>query len=295
MIEKIIVVAPTTAVPMSTGFAVALKVFPAPSFSSRRCFARSNCTSKPKSRRTCSFTFGTASIIDSSYTDCALSVTGPYESTAIVTGPMPRNPNATRPKANTAGAIMSTPSPCVLTRYAMAMSPMIAIPSQNAEKLPATKPDKMLSDAPPCRDDVTTSFVCAECTEVKIFTNSGMIAPASVPQVIMVESFHQSVPSPSSGMSRYDDRYVSATETIDVSHTSEVSGVSKFIFSARPNRAFAIVSLMRYDAPLAITMTTRIMKIQTRSWTWTAAKFGPATSGVIPRRMNEMSATPVTP
>ena len=39
MIEKIIVVAPTTAVPMSTGLAVALKVLPAPSFSSRRCLA----------------------------------------------------------------------------------------------------------------------------------------------------------------------------------------------------------------------------------------------------------------
>ena len=41
MIEKIIVVAPTTAVPMSTGFAVALNVFPAPSFSSRFSLARS--------------------------------------------------------------------------------------------------------------------------------------------------------------------------------------------------------------------------------------------------------------
>ena len=44
MIEKIIVVAPTTAVPMSTGFAVALNVLPAPSFSSRRCFAFSKST-----------------------------------------------------------------------------------------------------------------------------------------------------------------------------------------------------------------------------------------------------------
>ena len=35
MIEKIIVVAPTTAVPISTGLAVALKVLPAPSFASR--------------------------------------------------------------------------------------------------------------------------------------------------------------------------------------------------------------------------------------------------------------------
>ena len=35
MIEKIIVVAPATAVAMSTGLAVALKVLPAPSLSSR--------------------------------------------------------------------------------------------------------------------------------------------------------------------------------------------------------------------------------------------------------------------
>ncbi len=35
MIEKISVVAPTTAVPMSTGLAVALKVLPAPSLASR--------------------------------------------------------------------------------------------------------------------------------------------------------------------------------------------------------------------------------------------------------------------
>ncbi len=49
MIAKIIVVAPTTAVPMSTGLAVALKVLPAPSFSSRKCFAFSKFGSKPKS------------------------------------------------------------------------------------------------------------------------------------------------------------------------------------------------------------------------------------------------------
>ena len=40
MIEKIIVVAPTTAVPISTGLAVALNVLPAPSFSSSKCLAR---------------------------------------------------------------------------------------------------------------------------------------------------------------------------------------------------------------------------------------------------------------
>ena len=77
MMEKIIVVAPTTAVPISTGLAVALKVLPAPSFSSSRCLARSKFTSMLKSFFSSPSMFGTCSISDSSYTDCALSVTGP--------------------------------------------------------------------------------------------------------------------------------------------------------------------------------------------------------------------------
>ena len=77
MIEKIIVVAPTTAVPISTGFAVALKVLPAPSFSSRFSLAFSKSTSKPKFFLISALMFGSVSIVESSYTDCALSVTGP--------------------------------------------------------------------------------------------------------------------------------------------------------------------------------------------------------------------------
>ncbi len=50
MIEKIIVVAPTTAVPISTGLAVALKVLPAPSFSSSNAWPFRNSGVKPKSR-----------------------------------------------------------------------------------------------------------------------------------------------------------------------------------------------------------------------------------------------------
>ncbi len=139
---------------------------------------------------------------DSSKTDCALSVTGPYESTAIVTGPIPRNPNATRPNAKTAGAIIRAPRPKVLTTYAIDISATMARPSQYALKFPATSPDRMFSDAPPSRAEVTTSLTWADSVEVKIFTNSGMIAPASVPHVMTVESFHQSDPSPRSGMSR---------------------------------------------------------------------------------------------
>ena len=81
---------------------------------------------------------------------------------------------------------------------------------------------------------------------------------------------------------------MSATETIDVSHTSEVSGASKFIRAAWPYRDFAIDSLMKYDRPLATIIMMRITKIQTSSCTWTRA-FDTAS------RMNEMSATPVTP
>src|SRR6266550_5722915 len=201
MIEKIIVVAPTTAVPIRTGLAVALNVLPAPSFSSSRSFARSNWGSNPYWLFSCWRTPGTCSISDSSKIDWALSVTGPYESTAIVTGPIPRNPNATRPNANTAGAIINVANPVVLTRKPIVMSDMIAMPIQYALKSPATSPERILSDAPPSRDDVTISLTWRESTEVKTFTSSGMIAPASVPQVMTVESFHQSEPSPRSGNS----------------------------------------------------------------------------------------------
>src|SRR5258705_9997659 len=100
---------------------------------------------------------------------------------------------------------------------------MIVMPSQYAEKLPATRPDRMFSDAPPSRDDVTTSRTCRDSVDVNTFTNSGMIAPASVPHVMTAESFHQSVPSPSSGIMNFDTMNVRTTDRIDVSHTRFVS------------------------------------------------------------------------
>ena len=66
MIEKIIVVEPTTAVPISTGLAVALNVLPAPSFSSSICLARSHCGVNPKSRSSSPSMAGMSSIIESS-------------------------------------------------------------------------------------------------------------------------------------------------------------------------------------------------------------------------------------
>src|SRR5688572_23559436 len=98
--------------------------------------------------------------------------------------------------------------------------------------------------------------------------SSGMIAPAAVPHVMMSDSFHQSVELPAmSGMSWFDTANVRMTETIDVMMTSCVSGCSKFILSALPNFDFARTSLMKYETTDASTMTMRMTKIQTRSWT----------------------------
>src|SRR5215467_14653050 len=109
----------------------------------------------------------------------------------------------------------------------MVIRTMIVMPSQYALKLPATSPDRMLSDGPPSRDDVTTSFVCRDSTDVNTFTNSGMIAPASVPHVITLDSFHQSDGSPArSGITACDTMYVRPTDKSDVSQTRKVSGDS---------------------------------------------------------------------
>src|SRR5262245_9650715 len=99
----------------------------------------------------------------------------------------------------------------------------------------------MLSDAPPSLDEVTTSRVCAAVVEVNTFTSSGMSAPAMVPQLMIVDSFHHMLVSPgapslilSSGIIRYDTRYVSAIDTIDVNQTRCVSGDSKLKRAALP-------------------------------------------------------------
>src|SRR5207247_5449920 len=131
----------------------------------------------------------------------------------------------------------------------------------------------MPSEAPPSRADVTTSRTWPDSVEVKILTSSGMMAPARVPQVMTVESFHQRVPSPRSWISSHDAKYVRSRDTIDVSHTSEVSGASKFIRVAVPYFARARTSLRRYDTPLATIISTRIVKIHTRRCHRNARRF----------------------
>ena len=69
-------------------------------------------------------------------------------------------------------------------------------PIQKALKLPAINPERMLSEAPPSREAVTTSRTCPESIEVKTLTSSGISAPARVPQLMIVDSFYHNVVSP---------------------------------------------------------------------------------------------------
>src|SRR5271155_6272774 len=102
-----------------------------------------------------------------------------------------------------------------------------ASPNQYAEKFPATKPDRIPSDAPPSLAEVTTSFTCRDSVEVNTFTSSGITAPASVPQEMIDASFHHSVVSPLSSGTIIDEiRYVIPIETTEVIHTNEVNGCS---------------------------------------------------------------------
>src|SRR6266850_403581 len=111
------------------------------------------------------------------------------------------------------------------------MSTMMQRPIQKAEKLPATNPDRMLSDAQPCLEQLVTSRTCRELVLTKTFVNSGITAPATVPQLIMTESTHQRsgcgpasvVKSPNSSLLATN---VIAMDTADVSQTKCVSGAS---------------------------------------------------------------------
>src|SRR5437588_2126434 len=67
----------------------------------------------------------------------------------------------------------------------------MSMPFQKALKLPATSPDRIVSDGPPSREAVTISCTCLECELVKILVNSGMSTAANVPQLMIVASCHQ--------------------------------------------------------------------------------------------------------
>src|SRR3954453_17100059 len=150
-------------------------------------------------------------------------------------------------------------------------------PSQYADILPATNPDRIPSEAPPSCAEVTTSCTWAELVDVKTLTNSGISAPASVPHEMIDASFHQIVPSPRLGIIKYVTTKVRMMDVMDVTHTSEVRGASKSISSEFPYLARAIAPLTKYAAALESSMATRMTKIHTSSCTcvlgsWTASK-----------------------
>src|ERR1039457_1633759 len=97
-------------------------------------------------------------------------------------------------------------------------------PIQNAEKLPATRPESTFSEAPPSREALTTSLTCIDCVEVKTLMNSGINAPASVPQLMISEScHHRSVLPNSTGIMYLETTNVRTIETIEVNHTRTVN------------------------------------------------------------------------
>src|SRR5215475_6819110 len=109
---------------------------------------------------------------------------------------MPRKPNATRPnanigvaKANSAGSNELTATLCE-KRYDANINTIIASPIQKADMFPATKPERIFSEAPPCFEQLVTSRTWREFVLTNTFVNSGIIAPATVPQLIMIESTH---------------------------------------------------------------------------------------------------------
>ena len=51
----------------------------------------------------------------------------------------------------------------------------------------------MFSDAPPCLEQLVTSRTCRELVLTNTLVNSGISAPATVPQLMMTDSTHQRV------------------------------------------------------------------------------------------------------
>jgi hypothetical protein len=48
----------------------------------------------------------------------------------------------------------------------------------------------MFKEAPPCFEQFVTSLTCRELVLTNILVNSGINAPATVPQLMMAESTH---------------------------------------------------------------------------------------------------------
>src|SRR5713101_2806179 len=124
-------------------------------------------------------------------------------------------------------------------------------PIQKADMLPATNPDRIFSEAPPCLEQLVISLTWRELVLTNTFVNSGMTAPATVPQLIISESTHHNagcgVPVPSWKSPRRSllARKVTPMETADVIQTRCVRGASKSKSLFQPNIALLIASLTK--------------------------------------------------
>src|SRR6516225_2200472 len=106
---------------------------------------------------------------------------------------------------------------------------MMSMPFQKALKLPATRPDRIVSDEPPSREAVTISCTCLECELVKTLVNSGISTAANVPQLIIVASWNHNHPW-SADRSRIKSQlmpYDVVMHRIEAIQMSRVSGSSK--------------------------------------------------------------------
>ena len=113
----------------------------------------------------------------------------------MVTGPMPRKPKATRPKAKMAEDSSKMLSPLAETKKAATMRPTMTMPFQKALKLPATIPERMVREAPPSREAVTTSCTWRELELVNALVSSGIMAAAKVPKLMMEAKRHHKLGS----------------------------------------------------------------------------------------------------
>src|SRR5882672_2907035 len=156
------------------------------------------------------------------------------------------------------------------------MRPAMRRPFQKALKLPATRPERIVSDAPPSRDAVTISWTCFEWELVNTFVNSGISTAARVPQLMIVASCHQSagsaVTTGASFTSLVTDRSPIRSQLmpnevvmqrIAAIQIRRLSGCSKSKNFMPAYLALEMASLMKYEQPDMKSIRKRIAKIQT--------------------------------
>src|SRR5262249_37655655 len=162
------------------------------------------------------------------------------------------------------------------------------MPFQKALKLPATMPERIVSEVPPSREAVTISWTCLECELVKILVNSGISTAASVPQLMIVASCHHrlgreicrmvAMTSPSllnvccaTDRSRRSSQLMKnevEMHRIDAIQMRRVRGDSK-LKSRSPRYCFSEIAwLTKYDTPDMKSIRKRIAKIQTINLAW---------------------------